>query len=343
MSVTTPTNYHKLLLIFIHGFKGDDHTFKDFPVRLQYALTETIQSVEAEPLIYPRYETRGDLKKAVEMFCLWLEGGVEEKEKQISGNGDVWVCLVGHSMGGILAAEAILKYKNQTETRPPKIIGLLAFDTPYFGVDNNVFTKAALARANKVKQSVTGSYTFLSSAASAGGFFSSSKTNTKAVETVENPPTSPSSGWGKWGLAAVAGFAGVAAAGAAAYYNKDLVNQGTDYLGSHFEFVGVLFNPTELVERVNNLIKLDNCLFHCYYTEIPPAGQYKETRTFIKLPPSDVKTYFSALTSMNEDEIEAHISIFNPNQTNGLDNVALKEITEIVNKFEKLLPKKKLI
>lgn len=49
-----------------------------------------------------------------------------------------------------------------------------------------------------------------------------------------------------------------------------------------------------------------------------------------------MKTYFSALTSMNEDEIEAHISIFNPNQTNGLDNVALKEITEIVNKFEKV-------
>jgi hypothetical protein len=28
MSVTTPANHHKLLLIFIHGFKGDDHTFK---------------------------------------------------------------------------------------------------------------------------------------------------------------------------------------------------------------------------------------------------------------------------------------------------------------------------
>lgn len=45
-----------------------------------------------------------------------------------------------------------------------------------------------------------------------------------------------------------AGLAGVAAAGAA-YYNKDLVSQGAEYLGSHVEFVGVLFNPSELVER----------------------------------------------------------------------------------------------
>lgn len=49
-----------------------------------------------------------------------------------------------------------------------------------------------------------------------------------------------------------------------------------------------------------------------------------------------MKTYFSALTSMNEDEIDAHISIFHPDQTNGLDDIALKEIIEIVNKFVKV-------
>jgi hypothetical protein len=46
--------------------------------------------------------------------------------------------------------------------------------------------------------------------------------------------------------------AGVGAV-AAAYYSKDLVSQGfiqgREYLESHFEFVGVLFNPSELAER----------------------------------------------------------------------------------------------
>lgn len=50
------------------------------------------------------------------MFCLWLEGVVEEKEKQINGKGDVWVCLVGHSMGGILGKFEmffLIKRKNE--------------------------------------------------------------------------------------------------------------------------------------------------------------------------------------------------------------------------------------
>jgi hypothetical protein len=36
------------------------------------------------------------------MFCSWLDEKVEEKEKEINDKGDVWVCLIGHSMGGIL-------------------------------------------------------------------------------------------------------------------------------------------------------------------------------------------------------------------------------------------------
>jgi hypothetical protein len=48
-------------------------------------------------------------------------------------------------------------------------------------------------------------------------------------------------------------------------------------------------------------------------------------------------SYFSPLKSLNDDEIEAHISIFNPKQTNGLDDIALKEIIEIVNNFVKVV------
>ncbi|RIA85627.1 hypothetical protein C1645_727537 [Glomus cerebriforme] len=334
MSKSTPDNYHKLLIIFIHGFKGDDHTFKDFPVRLENALTDAIPSVEAKSLIYPRYETRGDLEKAVEMFCLWLEHTIQDKEKEINGKGDVWICLVGHSMGGILAADAIIKYAIHTESTPPKIVGLLAYDTPYFGVDHDVFTRAALGRAGKATRNITGAYTLLSNAATAGGFIATQETAVAAEKSVETTQASES-GWGKWSLIAglAAGVTAIGAAMGAAYYNKDKVSQGAEVLGGYLEFVSVLFNPIGLKERIHRLLQIEHS-FHCYYTEIAPKGEYNKPRTFISVPPSNVLTYFSSIPSNNDDEIDAHISIFNPNQTNDLDNLTSKRLIEIVQNYE---------
>lgn len=45
-----------LLLIYIHGFKGTDTTFAEFPERLEHVLSETIPHVKVESLIFPAYE-----------------------------------------------------------------------------------------------------------------------------------------------------------------------------------------------------------------------------------------------------------------------------------------------
>jgi len=45
-----------LLLIYIHGFKGTDDTFAEFPERLEHILSETIPHVKVESLIFPAYE-----------------------------------------------------------------------------------------------------------------------------------------------------------------------------------------------------------------------------------------------------------------------------------------------
>jgi hypothetical protein len=45
-----------LLLIYIHGFKGADDTFAEFPERLEHILSETIPHVKVESLIFPAYE-----------------------------------------------------------------------------------------------------------------------------------------------------------------------------------------------------------------------------------------------------------------------------------------------
>lgn len=45
-----------LLIVFVHGFKGTDSTFSDFPQRLQHNLAETIPNVTVESIVFPAYE-----------------------------------------------------------------------------------------------------------------------------------------------------------------------------------------------------------------------------------------------------------------------------------------------
>lgn len=47
-----------LLVIFIHGFKGDNDTFAKFPERLQHILTETVPNCKTECIVFPAYEVR---------------------------------------------------------------------------------------------------------------------------------------------------------------------------------------------------------------------------------------------------------------------------------------------
>lgn len=60
-----------LLLVFIHGFKGSDHTFDNFPSDLRALLAHTLPKIEIVTVQYPRYETRGDLRECVARFKEW--------------------------------------------------------------------------------------------------------------------------------------------------------------------------------------------------------------------------------------------------------------------------------
>ncbi|THH05910.1 hypothetical protein EW146_g9773, partial [Bondarzewia mesenterica] len=144
-----------ILIIFIHGFKGTDTTFESFPSRLQHVLSETIENAKFECIVFPAYETKGDLvsphihpmllnaslnisskkKEAVERFADWLTTLTVEKEVTYGvGAGNAKIVLCGHSMGGLLAADSLLEFINtRPDTRAPlwpNIIACLAFDTP---------------------------------------------------------------------------------------------------------------------------------------------------------------------------------------------------------------------
>jgi len=67
MSISTPNSIppipesvvrgtELLLAVFIHGFKGTDTSFEEFPQRLQHLLSESVQPMQVECVVFPAYE-----------------------------------------------------------------------------------------------------------------------------------------------------------------------------------------------------------------------------------------------------------------------------------------------
>lgn len=93
-----------LLLCFIHGFKGDEETFFQFPGKLQALVAEKEPDLNVRVVVYPKYETRGDLAVCVEIFREWLQGQVTTLEREAGTptpilNPSVKVVLLAHSAG----------------------------------------------------------------------------------------------------------------------------------------------------------------------------------------------------------------------------------------------------
>ena len=89
-----------LLIVYIHGFMGNDSSFRSFPAHVHsYLRTALAESHVIHSKIYPRYKTYKAIEVARDNFSSWLE-------PHESPTTDV--ILVGHSMGGLLAAEVVL-------------------------------------------------------------------------------------------------------------------------------------------------------------------------------------------------------------------------------------------
>ncbi|KAF1945975.1 hypothetical protein EJ02DRAFT_14447 [Clathrospora elynae] len=276
-----------ILLCFIHGFKGGDETFRTFPSHLKALLQHALPQVTVLNITYPKFETRGDLTECVARFKEWLQNKVIDLEVANSTpsptvDPSVRVVLIGHSMGGIVAAEALLSImaeqpihsqaNSQTGSMGslsdhstlmfPYIQGVLAFDTPYLGIAPGVVAHGAEKHWNTASSAYS-AYTNLADAFGWGN----KDTGPGAVDTRRMLPAPPSSStvdaasaplWQRYGRVAMfAGAAGaIAAGGAAAYMKKDQITQGVTWATSHLEFVGVLARPEEMRKRLERIAKL---------------------------------------------------------------------------------------
>ncbi|KAK4203643.1 hypothetical protein QBC40DRAFT_274154 [Triangularia verruculosa] len=121
----------KLLVIYIHGFMGNDSSFRSFPAHVHAFLKETLAETHViHTKIYPRYKTYKSIEVACENFSKWLA-------PHESPTTDV--VLVGHSMGGLLAADIVLlpRHDAPPDGGPPfrhRILGGISLDAPLLGL-----------------------------------------------------------------------------------------------------------------------------------------------------------------------------------------------------------------
>lgn len=161
-------------------YQGGEETFGHkyaFTQHLRDLVSDLLPKLDVRVLIYPKYETRGDLADCVSRFRDWLQEKVIDIEV---GKGtpsptvepSVRAVLCGHSMGGIVAAEAVIALTSERVIPPsvasggtgdgnhtaapgekedvqlnslifPYVQGVLSFDTPYLGISPGVVAHGA--------------------------------------------------------------------------------------------------------------------------------------------------------------------------------------------------------
>lgn len=304
-----------LLLCFIHGFKGGEQTFGNkyqFAEHLRALVAKDLPKINVKVLVYPPYETRGDLGDAVSRFRGWLEEKVIDIEVDAQTpsptvDPSVRTILIGHSMGGIVAAETVIALasekpiysedgiqKDDKATTTfnslmfPYIQGVLAFDTPYLGISPGVVAHGAeghYQNAAAAMQQLGG----------LGSLWGATQSGKQGAASRAAPPKSAGAlpapepgankndggGWGAWGKVAMFAGAGaaVAAGSAAAWMNRDQITSGWTWVSSHLEFVGCLARAEELKKRVRCMVRLGEEVdvgFANLYTRLGKAAPSKQ-------------------------------------------------------------------
>ncbi|PKS06039.1 hypothetical protein jhhlp_007873 [Lomentospora prolificans] len=334
-----------LLLCFIHGFKGTDDTFRAFPDDLKKRVSEQLPDHRVESVVYPKYETKGDLSQASEAFLEW----------------------------GFVAADTLFLALNErasggTSEAPifPLIQGILTFDTPYNGLARSMFVYGAFSNYQKVSN-VFNVMSTLSVAAPAGLSRLAAKRAAGRAAAASGPSSSPA--WKAWQLVAVrTGTVGAIAAGGVAaymhreaiikglrsvknlnkesiiegyqqgvgalgqglaYINRGNVGQSYAWLSGHFTFVGALLKPNELSRRLERLAALQGVGVHDIYCSLGEngywsGGYFVPERTFCAIPEPDHAAYrlFSRyVIGEARDEIQAHLGMFQPKTNSGYERM----------------------
>ncbi|OOO07333.1 hypothetical protein OAory_01038330 [Aspergillus oryzae] len=235
----TGTNEGKrrLLLVYIHGFIGSEDSFHHFPKHVHDLLTISLsKSHVVYTKIYPRYKTRGPVHIARDNFSQWLSPHEAP---------DLDIILLGHSLGGIVAAEVALMPTQSATGRVNtglnhRILGLVNFDVPFFGLHPRVVT-TGIGRLFRHKPDETSDTT---------NSVTSMNEGISSPDTTFNPAFQNDvkltrwTGWdGAWHFISK--------------YSHHLSRSILQYAYSYYDHAGCMNNYPELFKRHKQLMKLE--------------------------------------------------------------------------------------
>ncbi|KAB8236684.1 uncharacterized protein BDW43DRAFT_242061 [Aspergillus alliaceus] len=225
----------RLLLIYIHGFIGSEESFHQFPKHVHDLLTISLsKSHVVYTKIYPRYKTRGPVHIARDNFSRWLSP---------HESADLDVILLGHSLGGIVAAEVALMPSQPGHVYVGlnhRILGLVNFDVPFFGLHPRVVA-TGIGRLFRHKPDETSDAN--ESAVSLDGVVSGPAT-TFNPSFQNDVKLTQWTGWdGAWHFASK--------------YSHHLSRSILQYAYSYYDHAGCMNNYPELFKRHKRLLKLE--------------------------------------------------------------------------------------
>ncbi|KAF3770948.1 hypothetical protein M406DRAFT_237374, partial [Cryphonectria parasitica EP155] len=259
-----------LLVVYIHGFMGDNTSFQSFPAHVHAYLKAMLAGSHViHTKIYPRYKTYKAIDIARDNFSRWLEPHESETTD---------VVLVGHSMGGLLAADvALMPSLNPVYGHPLKhrILGTVSLDAPLLGLHPGIIKSGIASLFRKApdppgkgqdpaeglaSQNASGSMSTLSfstdGASSSGMISTTPLTATSSDSTRPDPTYNPpffndvqfvDRGWWR----NVAHFA-------KKHYSEGLFSSTYQHLLSHLEFGACLADYSALNSRYNRLRQLED-------------------------------------------------------------------------------------
>ncbi|KAL8667175.1 MAG: hypothetical protein Q9202_000747 [Teloschistes flavicans] len=264
-----------LLLVYVHGFMGNETSFQQFPTHVHNLLNKRLADRYAvQSIVYPKYKSR----------------------KKIDFARDELV----HCMGGLLVAEVALSVserRSEANTRY-RIVGTVNLDTPFLGMHPGIVVSglsslfrptpehsdsqelSTQGRQLELRPSSDSSSLPISEASStfpcSPGSTLHHSPSTPSIEPDSSTPIQPDRDSTKQSTWSKAFY----------FFNKhsgDLTKATRTYFTSHLEFGGCLADPKGLMSRYSRIIALDEdarrnkVRFVNYYTA--STGRPKKSKT----------------------------------------------------------------
>lgn len=298
-----------LLLIYVHGFMGNEMSFQSFPAHVHNVCAVTLAETHVvHTKIYPRYRSRKEISVAAESFSKWLSA-------HESPSTDV--ILLGHSMGGLVCADVVLlpPYSPATgQALRHRILGTINFDVPFLGMHPGIISAglssifrpkddpAAWRPATNADETSTQSslnspsQASLATAASETSSIAPSTTSLPHRDTLYTTPSNDPNYNPRFSndviLPVRKGWAG-ALHFVSKHFNEGLAKAGKAYVKSHVEFGSAMYDFQGLKTRYGRLRAL------AYEDEGVRAKNFFQGNGASRAPPKvDFINYYTTSTGI---------------------------------------------